>query len=302
MKIFVSGGGGVRIGETFGAEIEGERQLKFHPSMFQWFGGTSAGALDAVLTANGWKAKQKATLFIETDFAKFFTLPMVPFSARKIMAVKWPMKMNKLADFFNSLTKPNKFGPALTRFDNLLVNTVDCEENIHVIYCENLPDWFQYDSPDGDDNIFYSHNGNLKWIRRAFSRFALGKILTESMCLPGLMAEDESKLDGGVCENPLFTAFPKDAELMIMDLGYSGHLVNGNGQLYPKETIDRALYSFEFKAHHLTAHLLKEYPAARVVYPSEYKEDSANFGISKQGRAALVASGQNKSAPQWASM
>ena len=73
LRIYASSGGGIRIGGTFGALLEAEAQGRFNPKAYDCYVGTSAGSLDAALTANGWTAEQKCHMFINTDFGQFFT-------------------------------------------------------------------------------------------------------------------------------------------------------------------------------------------------------------------------------------
>ena len=252
-RIYASSGGGIRVGASFGAVLEGERQGRFNPNNFDWYVGTSAGALDAVLTANGWTGEQKKAMFLGTDFAKFFRPFLVPFGIRKALSVIAPISLDKLADFIDSLQDSNPYGPALTRFDGLLINSVDAEENIQVVFCHQRPEWL----PDST---------RLKVQPWAFNRMSLGTILTRFMVLPGLRADDPRWQDGGVAENPLLSVLPKDANITLIHLGYAG-LVKKNGDTIPKTILDQALYDYEFKAYSFAEWLMAGFSNLTVIRP-----------------------------------
>jgi predicted acylesterase/phospholipase RssA len=297
LNIFLSSGGGIRIGASFGAELEGQRQGKFRPSMFNYFAGTSAGALDAALTANGWYAEEKRDLFLDTDFRKLFTPALVPFSWRKTLALQWPISLAKLAAFIDSL--------GLRPVENLLVNTVDAEENIQVVYCEKLPPWLNCKADEA--GRFYtcraSKSGEIKkvirWEPGAFSRFGYGKVLTRSMVLPGLVADEKRFKDGGVAENPLLSVFPANANILLMHLGYAG-LVPQNGSTVPLGILAEAMYDYEFKAYSYTEHLMGHYPNLTAIYPEIYDVDSTAFDLSLASREQMIERARANTRAQWA--
>lgn len=276
-KIYCSSGGGVRIGATWGAQLAGEKQAAFHWSMFQWFVGTSAGALDAALTANHWSPSRKIALFEDTDFGKLFSPALIPFGLRKALALKWPISLRRLADFFDGL--------GLAPMPGLLINTVDAEANRQIVYCEAVPPW-------------WPPNSKIQIIDRAFSSLGFGKILTRSMVLPGLVADETRYMDGGIAENPMMSALPQEADILLMHLGYAGD-VRRDGDTTPKSLIDRSLYAYEFKAKTLADHMAAHFPKIKIIRPGVYDVDPSEFSLSREEKKRIVEAGYRNTLSFW---
>lgn len=287
-RIYASSGGGVRLGASFGAVLEGERQGRFPAGQFDWYVGTSAGALDALLTLNGWTGEQKVALYLDMDFKKFFTPALLPLTVRKVLAVFAPISLKKLANFINTLQDENPYGPPLERFDGLLINSVDAEKNIQVVFCQTQPDWLK-------------DSKQLKVEANAFKWDNLGIIITRSMVLPGLRADDPRWQDGGVSENPLFSVLPKDAAIMLIHLGYAGLVQRGKDTI-PKTALEQALYDYEFKAYVFAEYLMGEFFNMTVIRPEIYDVDSANFGLSKADKQRMIQRAQENTRDQWAAL
>lgn len=285
-RIYASSGGGVRIGASFGAILEGELQGRFRAQAFAWYVGTSAGALDAVLTANGWSGEQKKALFLDTDFRRFFTPLLMPLGLRKMLAVMAPISLKKLAAFIDSLQDPNPYGPPIQRFDGLLINSVDAQENTQVVFCHKIPDWLLKPSK------------GIRVEGWAFNRRTLGTILTRSMVLPGLRADDPRWQDDGVAQNPLLSVLPKDAAITLIHLGYAG-LVRKKGDTSPKSALDQALYDYEFKAYSFAEHLMAGFSNLTVIRPEIYDVDSADFGLSREGKQDMILRAMANTREQW---
>lgn len=286
LNVFASSGGGVRIGASFGAEFEGERQGKFKPSMFDYFIGTSAGALDAALTANGWNTKQKIDFFLKVDFSHFFTPFFLPFEARMALAVVSKIKLTKLAQFIDSLMKPNPYGPELKPLRSLLVNSVRADkQNKQIVFCEKKPDWLV-------------PNGRLEVVESAFSTLGYGKVLTRSMVLPGLEADDPMWFDGGTAENPLLSVLPQDSNIILMHLGYAG-LVGEGETAVPNDILSRAMYCYERKAYEALEHMISHFPNMKVIRPEVYDISSTNFGLSLSQKIDMVKRGRENSRIYW---
>ena len=278
MKIFASSGGGIRLGASFGAELEGERQGKFKATDFDFYIGTSAGALDALLTANGWNGSQKRQLFLNTNFGQYFSPPLVPLGVRKLFVLNFPISLKKLAAYFDSLK--------LQAHPGLLINTVDAETNQQVIYCERKPDWAGQDTE------------RLRWEAGAFKRYGLGTVLTRSMVLPGLIAEDPRFLDGGVAENPLLSVLPTEADILLIHLGYAG-LVKKKGENYPQGALNQALYAYEFKASCHAENLMAQHPNLKAIYPKIFDIDSAAFNLPFSAKLDMIQRAQANTREQW---
>jgi len=278
-QVYVSSGGGIRIGATFGAIKEGEKQGKFFSGNFDTYIGTSAGSLDAVMTANGWDADTKIQFFIETDFEKLFTPFLIPFGVRKAatLVLDNPIKLKKLSDLIDSLN----FDIA----EEILVNTVDSLTNQQIVYCEKKPEW-------------WPEQTTAKLITNAFSQYGFGKILTRSMVLPGLEADDPRYMDGGIAENPFLSALPVDSEILFMHLGYAGDVVQ-KGDTVPKGLLSRSLYAYEHKATTFLNHMIQHYPNLKPIYPKIYNVDSSNFALSKRDKKLMVQNAQYNCIPQW---
>lgn len=286
-NVFCSSGGGIRIGASWGAESEGERQAKFHWSMYDTFIGTSAGALDAALTANRWGAKDKKRLYLETDFGRLFAPPLIPFGLRKAIAPAWPISLQKLADFIDGL--------GLKPHPGLMVNSVSRQGGITKIWCEEIPGWV---APVQDaKGRMTSHDGRFQWIPGTFTREGFGRPLVRSMVLPGLKADDDS-MDGGWGYNGLLPLFTPDTRITFMNLGYAGQ-----GPTAQKEgflhLVDELMFGFEYKAYLHNKDVMADYPGAKVIYPKVWDVDSSAFNLSRKNREAVFFRGADNSAGQW---
>lgn len=299
MKVYISSGGGVRIGGSFGAVHAGEMAGKFNGKDFDWYAGTSAGAFDAVLTANGWTGKQKMRLFSDTNFGSFFTLPFVPFGLRKgLVGLNMPLSMKKLQKFYLSLTELNDYGPPLEKFDRVLINSVDTKENMHVVYCESIPPFVT--ACQGADGNWYSHQNRIRWEMQAFTRVDLGLdvVLCNSQALPGLRAPIEQMADGGIAQNPLLSIFPKECSILMLNLGFAGR-VEKLGKDFPINVLDESLYAYEFRAHEATLDLIEKFPGLQCIYPGIFDIESSNFALSKQDKINMCNAGARNAVPQW---
>jgi predicted acylesterase/phospholipase RssA len=288
IRIYASSGGGVRLGASFGAVLEGERQGRFQADQFDWYVGTSAGALDAVLTANGWTGEQKKLLFLDTDFSRFFHPFLIPMGLRKFLAVVTPISLRKLGEFIDSLQKPNPYGPPLQQFDKLLINSVDAEENMHVVFCQERPEWLK-------------SSKRLRIEPLLSKKQTLGMVITRSMVLPGLRADDLRWQDGGVAENPLLSPLPKDADITLIHLGYAG-LVWKQGSTSPKNALEQALYDYEFKAYSFAEHLMSAFSNLTVIRPEIYDVESANFALSRDEKQDMLLRAMVNTQTQWATL
>lgn len=310
LRVYASSGGGVRIGGTFGALRAGERLRKFSPYAFDFYIGTSAGALDAALTASGWLASEKIALFLDTDFQRFFQptlgpLPLLPFAARKALALQWPISLAKLEAFYETLTKPNRYGPPVRFAPGLLINTVDADENRQVVYCSQLPEWANAER-DSETGRYYTFHSDAQSRKRKMIRWEVGTVslataMARSSVLPGLVADDPRYMDGGIAENPLLSPLPRDVHVLLMHLGYPG-LVGEFGKTLPTSILDRALYAYEFKAAQHAEHLIREFPNLSVIYPGIYTEESANFAISRQRKQTMIDFADIYAVNQWLQM
>lgn len=281
---YICGGGGVRIGAAWGAELAGEHSGAFGLGQFNWFAGTSSGALSAALSANGWGARQKIDLFLDTDFKRLFAPWFLPFGWRKLASVRWPMALQKLAEFIDGL--------GLQPVDNLLVNAVDMATNRHVIYCEQLPPWA------GESQIGPDH-GNLVWVPGAFSQLGYGRVLTRSMCLPGLVADDARYKDGGGALNGPLSAMPVNTTGVFMNLGFAGDVTYQQGEPATSDLIESGLYLFEFLSNRHVAHWLGHRPGLATIWPRLYDVDSSAFDLTRSQKQAIVNQGYFNTTAQW---
>lgn len=301
-RIYASSGGGIRIGGTFGALLEGEHQQRFSPHGYDYYVGTSAGALDAALTANGWSAEQKCQMFINTNFADFFKPSWLPFGLRKAFAISWPMPLKNLEKFYASLCKENPYGPALSFKKGLLINTVDSEENIAVVYCSELPQWAQVET-DPKNGELYTYRTTFigerkKLVRWEINTTPLSVALMRSAVLPGLISDDARYMDGGISENPLLSILPTDADILLMHLGYAG-LVHNKGNTVPKSLLERFLYAFEFKAYSFTEHILERFQSLTTIFPKIIDVDTAAFHLGRTEKQQMLLSARNNTKEQW---
>jgi predicted acylesterase/phospholipase RssA len=279
MKVYASSGGGIRIGATFGAIKVGEDLGKFQAIDFETYLGTSAGALDALLTANGWNGQQKGDLFLNTDFASFFTTPLVPFKARKAMAVLAPMRLEKLANWIDGL--------GLSWPPGLIINAVDSETNQQILYYRHghLPTWATQTDP------------KMRWEPMGHER-TIGLLITRSMVLPGLVADHPKFMDGGIAENPCLSILPTDTHILLMHLGYAG-LVQKNGQKYPSSLIERSFYAYEFKAYTAIEEMMERFPKLKVIWPKVYDVDSTDFNLSRAKKQNILMTSGLNTLGQW---
>ncbi|MEB3286573.1 MAG: patatin-like phospholipase family protein [Vampirovibrionales bacterium] len=277
-RIFATTGGGVRIGGSFGAELEGERLGKFDPSVFDYYIGTSSGSLDAALTANGWSARQKVDFFIENNFTQFFTPPWMPFSLRKALTLFAPIQLKKFADYIDGLN--------LTPLPGLLINAVDSQLNKQVVYCEKKPDWW-VDIP------------GTALRENAFSDLGYGTILTRSMALPGLRADHPKFKDGGFAENTILTMIPRDADILMINLGYAGDTQWPSGNTFPLMALEDLLYLIEYKNYYYVRFISTHFPNLKTIYPSIFDVDSTTFNLTQSEKTSMVERAMANTSAQW---
>lgn len=276
MRAYVSSGGGVRIGATFGAVMEGWAQGKVSHRAFDYFLGTSAGALDAALAASGWAPDRRCHLFAQTDLGRLVS-PFLPFSWRKPMALAKPMGLDRVAAWIDSLgLKPSP---------GLMVNAVDAETNTHVIFCQEVPPWG------------LGLKG-VEWSIVDWGHAPIGKILARSMALPGLVADHPKWMDGGLAENPLLSVLPRSYTILMLNLGYPG-LVKDKGSLIPQGVIERSFYAYDFKAATLARKLAEEFKHIYMIEPKVYDVPSVAFDIDQEARRRMITLGRINTKPQW---
>lgn len=278
VRAYISSGGGVRIGATWGAQLIGEEYSGFHYSMFDTYIGTSAGALDAALTANRWSARKKADLFLNTNFEKFFTSFFMPFAARKLLAATFPISLAKLSEWIESL--------GLVPVNGLLINTVNSSTNEHIVYCEDPPLW-------------WNDSKGIQLETKAFSRLGFGDVITRSMALPGLNADEPEYRDGGYAENPLMSVLPDDTKGLMINLGYAGTATWHGGKDYPIAALDQAMYYVEYKNYYTTQQLIKRFKNLKVINPEVYDINPTDFGISSDDKKKMLVRAQLNTRNQW---
>lgn len=291
MKAFLSSGGGVRIGASFGAHKAGNDAGAIAPwDHYDCIMGTSAGALHAALFANGWTGQQMCDLFINTDFGKLFTPWLVPYSVRLKTAAAIPISLHRLAAFIDSLKLEWK--------PNLMFNTLDTQTNEHVIYCWAVPDWVEtYTTWKG----IYSHGGAHRWqpLVGIENPPSLGTLITQSMALPLLKADDKERYrDGGVIENPGLSVICNDDDVTMFHLGYAGDVEYKHGGT-PKNLVALALYLFERNSAHDVALQLPRFTNLRHIKPRVYDVDSVAFDSTASQKQRMTQRGYTNTVGQW---
>lgn len=277
MKAFVCTGGGVRGLSLAGVLAAGVYKSKWVPRSFDVFTGDSFGSLVAALLANGWKSPQIRQLFLSMPLTKSVTC--MPWDTRKLLIPFEPVKLAGIKKFIDSLNLAPQPG--------LFVNSWNAKENIQYVFCETKPDWVNTTGPVA-----------TKWVEKAFSQLGYGTVLTRSMALPGLMADDPAWMDGGLGEHPPLSFLPHDTEITLFNLGYSGQWPVRRGGV-PTNLLDRALYSYEVTAYTRTCCDIAPYPFVQQLNPHIYDVDPIDLDMNQNKRQTLIQRGFDNTLAQW---
>lgn len=221
----------------------------------------------------------------EIPFSNFFVptvlgLPLVPWSLRKTLMGVSKVSLYKLATWIDSLN----LDPS--RVTNLYVNSWDDIENKHTIFCTKKPAWAIED--DVLDTV---------WVENAFEKQGFGHVLTRSMCLPGLLADESKWCDGGIAGHPPIAFVPRDTSTLLLNLGYAGNI--------PKRTlgnttpIEDALICYDVTAYACQRRLLRTFTDLIEIDPEIYDIDPTAFNLSTYDKAHLIARAESATTRQW---
>lgn len=282
MKVFSCTGGGARGIAVVGALHQGEVQGKFNPTSFDAHMGDSFGALIAALTAAGWPTVAMRTLFLNTEFDKL--LSPVPWGMRLPMVVLKQVHLDRVARFIDDLRLPVR--------DNLFINSWDAQDNVQTIFCEKKPVWA-------------AENPAVKtvWVENAFSdtkNHGYGRVITRSMALPGLVADDDRWMDGGLGEHPPLSFIPTDADILMINLGFAG-LVGGAAGI-PKGILDRGLYAYEVAASIRQQYAMECFPKMQVINLKIYDVSSTAFSMSTEEKCNAMIRAFDNTRDQWSAL
>lgn len=246
-------------------------------SSFDAVTGDSFGALIAAMIGSGWSMDRMSELFATTDFSKL--LSVFPWKLRMPTMIVSPVKMDKIARFIDDLRlKPS---------EKVFINAWHGGLNKQFIYCEKKPAW-----ATGQQLM------DTVWIENAFSTHGFGRLITRSMTLPGLLADEPEWMDGGVGEHPPMSFLPADANILCVNLGYAG-LVPSKDGLTPRSFQDRAMYMYEVTAAGRQRYAFRSFPRIQVIDPKVYHVDSTCFNISEQSKRRLMDYAYNNTYEQW---
>lgn len=269
--VYSCSGGGIRGGAVFGAQLAAKHEGKWHPEKFDSITGDSFGALEAALTANGWTPEEKIEFFVSTYFPKLFT--RLPWSIRQSLSLIKPLSLEGVAK------KIDKLG--LKSSPKLFINTWDIVTGRQIIYCEKKPDWFESDK-------------YTVFVENAFNGLGFGTVITRSMALPGLIADDYRYIDGGISEHPPLSFIPKNHHILMITLGYAGLL-----RPIQKGFVERAFYAYEVKSKLFMEKCLSEFTDIYVVNPKIYDISSLAFNLTKEEKKILVQRGYENTLEYW---
>ena len=282
MKALTITGGGARGISVGGVLHAGARMKRFYPGSFDVITGDSFGALVAALVANGWSSSRIINLFAETDMDKLLT--RIPWKYRKPLILLKAVKLKRVSKFIDNIR------PKLRSSNRLFINTWDSHANEQVIYCEEKPEW-AVDKP----------NVPVRWEEDAFNRLGFGKVITRSMALPGLEADDPRYLDGGVSEHPPMSFIPRNTPVLLINLGFAG-LVVTSGSNVPDSIVDRVQESFDVKAHLYLEKMKNEFHNLYELNPKMYDVSATKFDLSKSRRLGIMRLAEQRTKPRWEDM
>lgn len=243
--------------------------------------GDSFGAMLAAFAAAGMHP-QKIEDIICTANLKELLFPFAPWFLRKNTLAFYPLSLHRVASFINE---------NIGRFpDNLIFNTWDFQTNKQIIYKTSPLPWLHQHLPGRDDYQVIDLTFNKRTSNNELP-FDLGTLITRSMALPGLKADDLRYMDGGVSEHPHLGLIPDDVELIYIEMGFPGLQDHGNGSNVPKGLLARALEAYEAKAFNASKAILKGRDNLTIFNPKVYDVSPIDFSMSEKDRRALVARG-----------
>lgn len=278
IKALVLAGGGVRGLATVGAVMRGVYEKAINLAEFDVVTGDSFGALVAAMITNGYQMEEISEALTSVDIAKLVSF--IPWSLRRLTIPVHPLKLKGIARFIDEdlNLKPNS---------RLIFNTWDCLTDNEIVYTSDTPPWLKasiYTRP------VFKHTGTDK--------VSLGTLLTRSMALPGLEADDTRYMDGGIGQHPPLDILPSDASIVFIDLGYAG-LIPTQGIKKPVGVLNRAMYAYEVAASLNQKRALSRFTDLTIIDPKVYDVDSTNFGLSKDQREALVIRAFSSTETAW---
>ncbi|HYF35456.1 MAG TPA: hypothetical protein VD994_09220 [Prosthecobacter sp.] len=248
--------------------------------------GDSSASLILAMFAQGMSAETIFDILAETEFQTLFKPFFMPWALRKnLMAVK-PCRLDGMAKWIDRLARVYRWRP----LDNFFCNAWDAQNNQHVIFCESIPDW-------GHDH--YDVMG-IVFQPGAFSELGWGTVLTRSMTLPGLIADQARWCDGGIAGHPPVNFVPLDANLTVLNLGYPG-LLPGKGD-QDTGILAKAMECYEVTASYAQRRMLEEFPNRIEINPQIYDVDSTDFAMSEDAKRAMIMRAMRNTATQWAAV
>ena len=252
---YAASGGGVRIGATFGAQLKAKELGKWQPERFDIITGNSSGSLDAAFTASGLEPEQKVEIFKRWNIAEL--LSRYPWKLRLATALVNPISMDRLADKIDSLNMPSS--------PRCYVNAWDCRGNKQIIFCEKKPEWA---AESWIDTV---------WEEDAFNRFGWGKVLTRSMALPGMVADELKYMDGGIAEHPPLSFIPRDAHILLINLGYPDFEAG-----FKRDMLSRVSFAYSAIRSHMLDTAIGHFEDLYSIKPKVYDWSAYDFEVSNK--------------------
>lgn len=266
IKALVFQGGGVRGIASAGVAATVLQREKL--TSFDVITGDSFGALNAALVASAWNSEKIKRFLVKAPFRRLIT-PWMPWGARKLSIPAFPVSLKRVAAYLDEHIPSD--GLKLP----LIINAWDAKSNKQVFYCDKKPEWA--------DNTF---NFPSRWVEGAWEEHSLGTLITRSMALPGLIADDPRYFDGGLAEHPPMAFLPHGADVHLIELGYPGKL-----KKIPKGLVERGLYSYEVKSTMLSHAVNWEFSNLSVYNPHVFDVDSLALDMNAADRLALYNRG-----------
>lgn len=273
LYVYSATGGGTRIGANFGAQLAGQFFNKWYPEKFDVITGNSSGALEAALTASGMSTEKKIQLFKDLDVPGL--LSHFPWKLRLASALVNPVSMKRFAEKIDSWDLPSS--------SRCYINAWDSRANKQVIYCEKKPDWAVEPWTD------------TYWEEDAFNRIGWGKILTRSMALPGMKADELKYMDGGICEHPPLSFLPRDSHILLINLGYPDY-----EEGFERGMIARTTYAYSAIRKHLLDAAMGHFSDLHEIKTRVYNVSAYNFELSVKEKEQMIQNGKTLTMNQWA--
>lgn len=192
-------------------------------------------------------------LVLTTNFANLFALPIPGIFTPQ--ALLFELKTDKFEKWIDNLKLPI--------VDNLTINAVNSEKDLHEIYSK-------------DD----------------FVKNGYGKLVARSSAIPGFINQG-FYLDGGVSANPIIPGEWATSGLLVI----TSQLMQPHRTI-PKNRIEKLTYSWDFRSFQDYQNVIKGFSKVITLFPFIDDISSTDFALTKQQKLDLIQRGKKEALAQ----